>query len=230
MQENKVTVVFEPLLALMKNQLDYLHSLKIPAETLNSNTSSSDRNRIIGDLKAKQTNTKFLYITPEQAATSFFKELMESLVKFRKIAYVAVDEAHCVSEWGHDFRKDYMKLGKLRLEYPQIPWIALTATAPAKVRKDLIKNLELKEPKIFQVSCFRPNLYYDIAFKKLLKQDILELKQYIEKCLGRDNPDTKPSEKACGIIYCRKKETTESVARSLRSRGLQCGAFHSGLK
>lgn len=134
------------------------------------------------------------------------------------------------SEWGHDFRKDYMKLGNLRKEYPEIPWIALTATAPEKVRKDLIKNLALNDPKIFQVSCFRPNLFYDVAFKKLMQQDILELKQYIEKCLGRDNPDTKPSEKSCGIIYCRKKETTESVARSLRSRGLECGAFHSGLK
>lgn len=95
-QDNKITIVFEPLLALMKNQLDYLHSLRIPAETLNSNTSSSDRSRIIGDLKAKKTNTKFLYITPEQAATSFFKELLQSLVRFRKVAFVAVDEAHCV--------------------------------------------------------------------------------------------------------------------------------------
>lgn len=97
MQENKVTIVFQPLLALMKNQLDYLHSRKIPAETLNSNTSTSDRNRIIGDLKAKNTNTKFLYITPEQAATSFFQDLMRNLVKFNKVAQIAVDEAHCVS-------------------------------------------------------------------------------------------------------------------------------------
>lgn len=134
------------------------------------------------------------------------------------------------SEWGHDFRKDYLKLGNLRKEYPEVPWIALTATAPEKVKKDLMKNLALKEPEVFQVSCFRSNLYYDVAFKNLLKEDFAELKIYIEKCLGRDNPDTKPNEKSCGIIYCRKKDTTESVARALRNLGLKCGAFHSGLK
>jgi ATP-dependent DNA helicase Q5 len=89
MQENKITIVFEPLLSLMKNQLDYLTSLRIPAESLNSLTSSSDRNRIMADLKAKQTNTKFLYITPEQAATQSFKDLLETLVRFRKVAYIA---------------------------------------------------------------------------------------------------------------------------------------------
>lgn len=92
MQENKITIVFEPLLSLMKNQLDYLTSLRIPAETLNSLTSSSDRNRIMADLKAKKTNTKFLYITPEQAATQSFKDLLETLVRFRKVAYIAGEQ------------------------------------------------------------------------------------------------------------------------------------------
>lgn len=96
MQENKVTIVFEPLLSLMKNQLDYLRNLRIPAETINSTISSADRNRVFADLKAKKTNTKFLYITPEQAATSSFQDLMATLVKFNKVAFVAVDEAHCV--------------------------------------------------------------------------------------------------------------------------------------
>lgn len=96
MQDNKITIVFEPLLSLMKNQLDYLRSLRIPAETINSNTTSSDRQTILGDLKAKNTNTKFLYITPEQAATQSFQDLMQTLVRFKKVAYIAVDEAHCV--------------------------------------------------------------------------------------------------------------------------------------
>lgn len=104
MQDNKITIVFEPLLSLMKNQLDYLNSLKIPAETINSTITESDRKRILADLKSKNSNTKFLYITPEQAATNTFRELMALLVKYNKVAYVAVDEAHCVSEWGHDFR------------------------------------------------------------------------------------------------------------------------------
>lgn len=103
-QENKITIVFEPLLALMKDQRDYLNSLKITAETINSTITVSERNRVEADLKSKVSNTKFLYITPEQAATNSFKNLMALLVKFKKIAYIAVDEAHCVSEWGHDFR------------------------------------------------------------------------------------------------------------------------------
>lgn len=88
MQDNKITIVFEPLLSLMKNQLDYLRSLRIPAETINSLTSSTERNRIVGDLKAKTTETKFLYITPEQAATSSFSDLLSTLVKFKKVAYI----------------------------------------------------------------------------------------------------------------------------------------------
>lgn len=136
------------------------------------------------------------------------------------------------SQWGHDFRKDYLKLGRLRKEYPEIPWIALTATAPKKVREDLIENLSLKDPACFQISCFRSNLYYDIAFKKLLTDDFIQLKAYIEKCLNyeKDTRDLKPSEQPCGIIYCRKKDTTERVAKSLRKLGLSCAAFHSGLK
>lgn len=143
-----------------------------------------------------------------------------------------IKQKYIFSQWGHDFRKDYMKLGNLRKAYPQIPWIALTATAPKKVKEDVIKNLAFKVNVAFQVSCFRSNLYYDIEFKNLLKDDFIELKAYIQKCLAfdKDTEGLKPSEKPCGIIYCRKKDTTESVAKSLSKLGLACAAFHSGLK
>jgi ATP-dependent DNA helicase Q5 len=134
-----------------------------------------------------------------------------------------------VSSWGHDFRKDYLKLGDWRRTYPSISWIALTATAPLIVRQDVISNLNFVKPIIFQVPCFRKNLYYDIVYKNSLTDDFIELNHYLQKCLDKSN-DSNSKEKSCAIIYCRKKDTTESVALGLRKQGLSCKAFHSGMK
>ena len=131
-QENKVTIVFSPLLALIKNQTDYLTSKNISAESINSKMTTKERERVLNDLKYTKTNTSFLFITPEQAATQTFREVLRCLVKADKLALVAVDEAHCVSDWGHDFRPDYLKLGQIRDLYPKIKWVALTATASSK--------------------------------------------------------------------------------------------------
>lgn len=134
------------------------------------------------------------------------------------------------SQMGHDFRPKYLLLGNLRREFPSVPWIALTATAPKHIKEDLFKNLALREPvKCFQVSCFRSNLYYDVAFKNLLSNDFAELKTYIQECLCDDEVEN-DSEKPCAIIYCRKRETTESVAGCLQKLGMSAAAFHSGLK
>lgn len=132
--EGKITIVFSPLLALIKDQIDHLAKWKIQADSLNSKMSQKERDRVVNDLKAIKPSIRFLYITPEQAATKGFQELLSQLVKYDKIAYVAVDEAHCVSQWGHDFRPDYLKLGDLRRKYPKIIWMALTATASKHVQ------------------------------------------------------------------------------------------------
>ena len=131
-----ITIVVSPLIALMHDQLEHLSQIGVKADTINSKMSAEERRRVLADLNSAAPTIKLLYITPEQAATDFFKGLTESLNKRNLIGYFVVDEAHCVSQWGHDFRPDYLKLGWLRLKMPGVRCIALTATATAKVTVD----------------------------------------------------------------------------------------------
>ena len=165
-----VTLVLSPLIALIEDQVLQLKGRGIKADALNSKTAAVDKKRILADLGSEEPSIKLLYITPELAATTGFRSLLNSLNEQDKICRIAVDEAHCVSEWGHDFRPDYLKLGELRDVFPHIPWVALTATATAKVQADVVKSLKMQSPvDIFKSSSFRSNLFYDVQYKDILK-------------------------------------------------------------
>ncbi len=158
-----VTVVVSPLLALMRDQVQSLKEIGVRAETYNSVMKLNERLEIKKDIIMKKPSIKLLYVTPELLETSEFKRILHRMNENGNLAYFAVDEAHCVSQWGHDFRPAYVKLGTLKDVYPDIRWIALTATATPRVQQDIVELLHFKEPvAIFKIGCYRPNLFYDV--------------------------------------------------------------------
>jgi len=206
---NGMAVVISPLIALMKDQVDALSSNGIPAAFINSSLKASDASRIIGDVK--NGRIKILYVAPERLAAPGFLDFLTSI----PLSLIAIDEAHCISEWGHDFRPDYRNLRKLRAHFPSIPIIALTATATERVREDILGQLKLSSPRVFVSSFNRPNLTYAVhpkqnAFDKLI--------QILNRHKG------KPV-----IIYRFSRNDTEKLALKLNRAGIRALAYHAGL-
>lgn len=183
---NGLAIVVSPLVALMSNQLLNARRLGIPSATINSHMPKSTNDQIKSEIVKKQVGIRLLYLTPETLCSDHFKGYLNTMNKNGTLKLFAIDEAHCVSGWGHDFRPDYLKLGQLRDSFPDIPIIALTATATTKVLDDIIEVLNLKNPKKFIASPFRENLFYDVIPADSMSPRLLlsNMTDFIKKCLG----------------------------------------------
>ncbi len=203
-------IVISPLIALMKNQVDQMNAFNINAQFLNSTLNKTEINRVKrGTLNGE---VKLLYVAPE----SLNKESNIAFLKEANISFVAVDEAHCISEWGHDFRPEYRRIKTIIEQLgDHVPIIALTATATPKVQVDIQKNLQMEEANVFKSSFNRENLYYEVRPKTKIKKQLI---QFVKKHQGKS-----------GIVYCLSRKKVEEVAEFLRINDIKAAPYHAGL-
>ena len=206
-----LTIVISPLIALMKDQVDSLNAMGIPATFLNSTQSQVEQSQIISQLTANAI--KLLYIAPERLFSQEGRFI--NFLKTLCVSQIAIDEAHCISQWGHDFRPEYLMLAGLKRDFPGVPVIALTATADELTKKDILDKLGLNAPAIFVASFNRANITYNVTPKK---NSFVQLLTFLNE--HRDES---------GIIYCLSRKSTESLAEDLKAEGYAAEAYHAGL-
>ena len=205
-----LTLVISPLISLMKDQVDQLQANGIEADFLNSSQTLEQQQQVQNKLISGQL--KLLYVSPEKVMTNSFFQL----ISYSKVSFIAIDEAHCISQWGHDFRPEYTQLGGLKASFPHAPIMALTATADYATRQDILIHLNLENPHKYIGSFDRPNIRYTLEEKY---KPMEQLTRFVLAQKGKS-----------GIIYCNSRNKVERIAESLRNKGVSAAAYHAGME
>ena len=230
----------------MNNQVDSLRAANVPVATINSNTHSEDRAATLKDLCCGHPNTRLLYVTPELILTESFRKVLDTIYRQGELSRVAIDEAHCISEWGHDFRPAYCHLSHFRANYPDVPIMCVTATATPSVQSDILKTLGLNvdKTKKFIASTTRRNLHYEVGFTSDESDNRFTWLMDFLQCLylrrskdparlkdiGEDSSvDNRRSDAISGIIYVSMRSECDSLAARLRANDIGAVPYHAGL-
>ncbi|KAG1788144.1 P-loop containing nucleoside triphosphate hydrolase protein [Suillus plorans] len=222
-----ISIIVSPLLALMKNQVSSLRRKGLPAVSWTSDTPKGERDQIIEDLESGSPQTRLLYTTPEKLCTREMMRLLEIVYAKGELNRLVVDEAHCISEWGHDFREEYRKLGSFRERFHGVPIMALTATATPSVQTDIIRSLKMSEERLFTAShpFNRANLFYDIKYTAAL-DSLSRMSAVYDFVMTLHRRRARPSS---GIIYCRARLACDELSAFLRGKGISARPYHRGI-
>ncbi|KAG1881987.1 P-loop containing nucleoside triphosphate hydrolase protein [Suillus tomentosus] len=222
-----ISIIVSPLLALMKNQVSSLRRKGLPAVSWTSDTPKGERDQIIEDLESGSPQTRLLYTTPEKLCTREMMRLLEIVYAKGELNRLVVDEAHCISEWGHDFREEYRKLGSFRERFHGVPIMALTATATPSVQTDIIRSLKMSEERLFTAShpFNRANLFYDIKYTAAL-DSLSRMSAVYDFVITLHRRRARPSS---GIIYCRARLACDELSAFLRGKGISARPYHRGI-